>query len=101
MVDKVSAAESDEYFASRPLPSRHAAIASPQSEVVGSRAELEQKFSAAQSHHGDIPQRPPHWGGYRVRPVAVEFWQGRPNRLHDRLLYAREGERWVIRRLAP
>jgi len=99
--DKVSAAESDEYFASRPLPSRHAAIASPQSEMVGSRAELEQKFAAAQDHHGDLPQRPPHWGGYRLRPVAVEFWQGRPNRLHDRLLYTRDGERWSIRRLAP
>ncbi|MDH4150099.1 MAG: pyridoxamine 5'-phosphate oxidase [Betaproteobacteria bacterium] len=100
-VDKISAAESDEYFASRPLPSRHAAIASPQSEVVDSRAELEQKFATAIEHHGDAPRRPPHWGGYRLQPVAVEFWQGRPNRLHDRLLYTRDSGRWSIRRLAP
>ena len=100
-VEKVTAAESDEYFASRPLGSRHAAIASPQSEVVGSRADLEARFTAAAAAHGEAAPRPPHWGGYRVKPVSVEFWQGRPSRLHDRLLYTRQGERWTIARLAP
>jgi pyridoxamine 5'-phosphate oxidase len=97
----VTAAESDEYFASRPLGSRHAAIASPQSEKVGSRAELEARFDAAAAAHGDAAPRPAHWGGYRVLPTSVEFWQGRPSRLHDRLLYTRSGERWAISRLAP
>lgn len=100
-VEKVSAAESDEYFASRPLGSRHAAIASPQSETVASRADLEARFAAAAATHGEGAPRPPHWGGYRVKPVSVEFWQGRPSRLHDRLLYTRQGERWTIARLAP
>lgn len=100
-VEKVSAAESDEYFASRPLGSRHAAIASPQSEVVASRADLEARFAAAAATHGEAAPRPPHWGGYRVKPVSVEFWQGRPSRLHDRLLYTRQGDRWTLSRLAP
>ena len=100
-VEKVTAAESDEYFASRPLGSRHAAIASPQSEVVASRADLEARFTAAAATHGEAAPRPSHWGGYRVKPVSVEFWQGRPSRLHDRLLYTRQGERWTIARLAP
>lgn len=100
-VEKVTAAESDEYFASRPLGSRHAAIASPQSERVASRAELEARFDAAAAAHSDAAPRPAHWGGYRVLPTSVEFWQGRPSRLHDRLLYTRSGERWAISRLAP
>ncbi len=100
-VDKVTAAESDEYFASRPLPSRHAAIASPQSEIVASRAVLEQKFTVTADKAGDQPARPPHWGGYRLEPVAMEFWQGRPNRLHDRLLYTFRNDLWTISRLAP
>lgn len=100
-VEKVTAAESDEYFASRPLPSRHAAIASPQSEVVANRAELEARFAAAAADHGDAAPRPAHWGGYRLQPVSVEFWQGRPSRLHDRLLYTLQGERWTLSRLAP
>jgi pyridoxamine 5'-phosphate oxidase len=101
-VEKVSAQESDEYFASRPLGSRHAAIASPQSAVVANRAELEASFAAAEKLHGESPARPPHWGGYRVLPDAIEFWQGRPNRLHDRLLYKRAGgSEWKIERLAP
>ncbi len=100
-VEKVTAAESDEYFASRPLGSRHAAIASPQSEVVASRAVLEARFDAAAAAHGEAAPRPAHWGGYRVLPASVEFWQGRPSRLHDRLLYRRQGDRWTIVRLAP
>jgi pyridoxamine 5'-phosphate oxidase len=100
-VEKVTAAESDEYFASRPLGSRHAAIASPQSETVASRDVLEARFAAAAADHGETPARPAHWGGYRVLPSQVEFWQGRPSRLHDRLLYTRTGDRWTLSRLAP
>ena len=100
-VEKVTSRESDEYFASRPLGSRHAAIASPQSEVVPDRATLEARFAAADQAHGDAPPRPAHWGGYRVMPTAIEFWQGRPNRLHDRLLYSCSGDGWKIERLAP
>ena len=100
-VEKVTAAESDEYFASRPLGSRHAAIASPQSETVASRAVLEARFAAAAADHGETPARPAHWGGYRVIPSQIEFWQGRPSRLHDRLLYTRSGDRWTLSRLAP
>ena len=100
-VKKVTAQESDTYFASRPLGSRHAAIASPQSEVVADRAILETRFAEAAKQSGEQPVRPPHWGGYRLIPDALEFWQGRPNRLHDRLLYTRKGRSWQIERLAP
>lgn len=100
-VEKVSAQESDQYFASRPLGSRHAAIASPQSKVVPDRATLEALLAEAEKRHGDKPRRPPHWGGYRLVPEALEFWQGRPNRLHDRVLYTRNARGWKIERLAP
>lgn len=100
-VEKTSAAESDAYFSSRPLGSRHAAIASPQSTVVANRAVLETRFAEVAKKQGDQPARPAHWGGYRLKPIAVEFWQGRRNRLHDRLLYTRSNERWSISRLAP
>lgn len=100
-VEKTSAAESDDYFSSRPLGSRHAAIASPQSTVVANRAALESRFAEVEKTQGDAPARPTHWGGYRLKPIAVEFWQGRRNRLHDRLLYTRTGERWNVSRLAP
>lgn len=100
-VEKTSAAESDAYFSSRPLGSRHAAIASPQSAVVANRAVLEARFAEVAKNQGDQPARPAHWGGYRLNPMAVEFWQGRRNRLHDRLLYSRAGGRWSISRLAP
>jgi len=99
-VARVSDAESDAYFDQRPLGSRHAAIASPQSETVADRAALEQRFAEAEKL-GDSPRRPAHWGGYRLTPVSLEFWQGRPNRLHDRLLYTRAGDGWMISRLAP
>lgn len=100
-VEKTGTAESDAYFSSRPLGSRHAAIASPQSEVVADRSVLENRFAEVAKMQGEQPARPAHWGGYRLNPIAVEFWQGRRNRLHDRLLYARAGEGWSISRLAP
>jgi pyridoxamine 5'-phosphate oxidase len=101
-VEKVTPEESDAYFASRPAGARLSAWASPQSERVESRALLEKWMSEAQSRHGAQPARPPHWGGYRVLPQAVEFWQGRADRLHDRLLYRRRGDgAWAIERLAP
>jgi len=100
-IEKVSAREADEYFASRPLGSRHAAIASPQSAVVADRAALEARFAGAVKNYGDNPPRPPEWGGYRLTPDTLEFWQGRQNRLHDRLLYSRSGGGWKIERLAP
>ena len=100
-VEKISAQESDEYFGSRPLGSRHAAIASPQSKVVPDRAALEALFAEAEQRHGDETPRPAHWGGYRLLPAAIEFWQGRANRLHDRVLYTLKSRGWKIERLAP
>lgn len=101
-VATVTARESDEYFSSRPLGSRFAAIASPQSRVVTDRAALEARFSETEKRAGSTPSRPACWGGYRVVPEVVEFWQGRPNRLHDRLQYRlRVDGGWIIERLAP
>jgi pyridoxamine 5'-phosphate oxidase len=100
-VEKVSAAESDAYFASRPLGARLSAWASEQSAPVPSRAALESSMQEARKRHGDAPPRPPHWGGYRVIPLRLEFWQGRADRLHDRLLYSRAAAGWKIERLAP
>jgi pyridoxamine 5'-phosphate oxidase len=100
-VERVSAAESDAYFSSRPLGARHSAWASPQSETVASRAVLEAAAEEARRRYGDAPPRPPHWGGYRMMPREFEFWQGRANRLHDRLVYRQHAGGWRIERLAP
>lgn len=100
-VEKVGAEESDAYFVTRPLGARLSAWASNQSETVASRQVLERAMEDARRRYGDNPPRPAHWGGYRVLPRAIEFWQGRADRLHDRLLYAREGAGWTIKRLAP
>ena len=100
-VERVTAQESDAYFASRPLGSRHSAWAARQSARVESRAVLEAALAEAERQHGAHPPRPPGWGGYRLVPDEIEFWQGRENRLHDRLLYARAGSGWKIERLAP
>jgi len=103
MVAKVSDAESDEYFQSRPAGSRLAAAVSAQSETVGSRAELEQKYVALSAKYpdGGVP-RPKNWGGYCVQPDEIEFWHSRDNRLHDRIRFRRRAEgSWLVERLAP
>jgi pyridoxamine 5'-phosphate oxidase len=100
-VEKVSAAESDAYYAIRPLGSRIGAWASPQSRVIASRAVLQQAVAKYRAQYPDNPPRPPHWGGFRLKPDCWEFWQGRKSRLHDRLRYRLEGGRWVRERLAP
>lgn len=100
-VEKTAVAESEAYFASRPLGSRLAAHASMQSAAVPSRGALEQRYQEVEHQYGEAPPRPPRWGGYRLLPHAMEFWQGRPNRLHDRLLYTKSGTGWKIVRLSP
>jgi len=103
-VQPVDAAASDAYYASRPLGARHSAWASAQSETVASRPVLEAPMQAVREPPADSPPRPPHWGGYRVTPLAIEFWQGRADRLHDRLAYRRAAGSdagWTIERLAP
>jgi pyridoxamine 5'-phosphate oxidase len=100
-VEKVSEGQSDAYFATRPLDSRVGAWASPQSEVIASRAVLVANAARYGARFMLRPPRPPHWGGYRLQPEAWEFWQGRKSRLHDRLRYRLEAAAWVRERLAP
>ena len=100
-VERVSAAESDEYFHSRPAASRIGAWASPQSSAIPNRAFLEEEEKRFQMQFGNTPPRPEHWGGYRLYPTEIEFWQGRPSRLHDRIHYQLVGSHWKIERLAP
>ncbi len=100
-VEKVSAAESDAYFATRPLDSRIGAWASPQSQVIASRAVLVANAARYGARYLLRPPRPPHWGGYRLRPDTWEFWQGRKSRLHDRLRYRLDSGAWLRERLAP
>lgn len=101
---RVGPDESDAYFASRPRPAQVGAWSSPQSEQVASRDELEQRYAHEQDRFAgqdDIP-RPPHWGGIRVRPHRIEFWQGRPGRMHDRIVFERaDDDTWMAERLAP
>ena len=105
-VEKVDAATADAYWVTRPRLSRIGAWASPQSELLRNRAELEQRFADAEARYpGEAVPRPPHWGGYRLVPEVIEFWQGRASRLHDRLVYQRGSPTgdatWRIARLAP
>jgi len=101
VVEKVTPAESDAYYATRPLGARLSAWASSQSEKVDSRQVLETSMADTKRRYGESPPRPPHWGGYRVVPQEIEFWQGRADRLHDRLVYRRKGDSWAIERLSP
>ncbi len=101
LVERIEAAESDAYYRSRPLASRIGAWASPQSEPIPSKAWLMGRAAEMGLRHGLNPDRPPQWGGYRLCPEVMEFWQGRPSRLHDRLRYQRVGSGWERTRLAP
>ena len=99
--ERIPESESDEYFVTRPRGSRLGAWASPQSEVIPDGALIESRLAEAERRFGDRVPRPPHWGGFRMIPAEIEFWQGRPNRLHDRIRYRREDTAWKIERLAP
>ncbi|HJW55380.1 MAG TPA: pyridoxamine 5'-phosphate oxidase [Burkholderiaceae bacterium] len=101
-VERISDAENDAYFQSRPLKSRLGAIASSQSRPVANRAELEARVTEVEQQYGEHPVRPAHWGGYRLTPDYIEFWQGRPSRLHDRIAYALQADgSWKRQRLQP
>ncbi|NJN88626.1 MAG: pyridoxamine 5'-phosphate oxidase [Leptolyngbyaceae cyanobacterium SL_7_1] len=101
-ITKVANRDADEYFHSRPIGSQLGAWTSDQSRVIVDRSVLEQRLQALKEEYQNQPiPRPPHWGGYRLTPEAIEFWQGRPSRLHDRLQYTRQAESWRIERLAP
>ncbi len=100
-VERVSTEESAAYYATRPLGSRIGAWASPQSQEIENRAWLEGRWKEMQEQHGENPPLPPQWGGYRVIPDYLEFWQGRRSRLHDRIVYSRLGTTWTTARLAP
>lgn len=101
-IAKLSGEESDKYFVSRPVESRIGAWVSPQSTVISGREFLEERERQFEQKFENIEiPRPPHWGGYSVKPTMMEFWQGRPGRLHDRILYTKEGKAWRMQRLAP
>lgn len=102
-VERLSAADSDAYFATRPRESRLGAWASPQSHPLADRADLDRRLEQARARFAEVEDvpRPEHWGGYLLRPRRIEFWQGQQSRLHDRFLYTRDGGGWTIRRLAP
>ena len=100
-VEKISEILSNSYFKTRPLDSQLGAWTSPQSTVIHSADFLEKQFQYYQQKFGNEVPKPPHWGGYAVKPHAIEFWQGRANRLHDRLLFTNESEHWILSRLAP
>ncbi|HEX6929923.1 MAG TPA: pyridoxamine 5'-phosphate oxidase [Gammaproteobacteria bacterium] len=100
-VERVSAAESDTYFATRPRRSKLGAWASDQSRILADRKTLDDRFTHFEQEFPDTVPRPPHWGGYRVVPEAIEFWQNHPDRLHDRLRYRRSGKTWLKERLNP
>jgi pyridoxamine 5'-phosphate oxidase len=101
-VERVAADESDAYFATRPRGAQLAAAASRQGRTLANRTELDEAVAELEREHAghDVP-RPEHWGGYRLRPQTYEFWQHRDDRLHDRLRYSRDGERWRLERLSP
>jgi pyridoxamine 5'-phosphate oxidase len=101
VAEKIDAAASDDYFYSRPVESRIGAWASPQSQPIETYDILAQRFDAFKKQFGENIPRPPHWGGFVVKPTTFEFWQGRPNRLHDRLYYTQQNQNWKIERLAP
>ena len=102
VTEKISAEESDEYFFSRPEGSRIGAWASPQSKIIKNRNVLEENVQRFSNKFKNSIPRPPHWGGYRVMPELIEFWQGRSNRLHDRIQYTKTGSgSWKVDRLAP
>lgn len=101
LVEKISEILSTSYFKSRPIENQLGAWASPQSQQIRSQDFLEKQFQYYKQKFGDKVPKPPHWGGYAVKPTSIEFWQGRPNRLHDRLLFTKESNEWVISRLAP
>ena len=101
LVEKISEILSTSYFKSRPIENQLGAWASPQSQLIRSQDFLEQQFRYYKQKFGDDVPKPPHWGGYAVKPTSIEFWQGRANRLHDRLLFTKESNEWVITRLAP
>jgi pyridoxamine 5'-phosphate oxidase len=101
-VERVPREETEEYFATRPRGSQLGAWASPQSQVVPSRAVLDEALAAVEQRFGDgVVPAPPHWGGFLIAPESVEFWQGRSDRLHDRLRFRRDGDAWTLERLAP